>query len=370
MLLEGEPVDEPGRIRSLAAMARAVGQSNTLERLLELSAERARVALQAASVSVSRLEPGGMTVRTLVNVGELGPHEVRWPENETYEMHEFAGLDLRVDEMVTWTWSLDDPDLPASERELLDELGKCCSVSAPLFVDGRLWGEFYATRGQGAPRFDQNDVAYLEALLAIIAGAVSRASREESLEQLAYHDPLTGLQNRRALDEAADRAFDLTPGGRREVVVVAVDINGLKTVNDRHGHLAGDQLLKSAATELMRSFSRLPGSLVARVGGDEFTVLVTDRPLATVVEVADELSHRDWEYGAEAGLSCGAAGVVLTDEVVLAPAELFAAADRALYVAKRSQRRTTVVAPDVAVLPAYQSPAPVAGLKVTARSAE
>jgi diguanylate cyclase (GGDEF)-like protein len=347
------PGDEPGRIRSLAAMARAVGQSNTLERLLELSAERARIALRAASVSVSRLEPGGMCVRTIVNVGDLGPREVRWPENETYEMHEFADLDLRVDAVVTWTWSLDDPELPAQERELLTELGKHCSLAAPLFVDGRLWGEFYATRGHGAPRFDQNDIAYLEALLAILAGAVSRASREESLAQLAYHDPLTGLQNRRALDEAATRAFSLSPGGSREIVVVAIDINGLKSINDEHGHLAGDQLIKSAATELMHSFSRLPGSLVARVGGDEFTVLVTDRPLAKVVEVADDVSRREFEYDAAAGLSCGAAGVVLTDQVELAPSDLFAAADRALYVAKRRRLRTTVVAPEIAVLPAY-----------------
>lgn len=347
------PADEPGRIRSLAAMARALGQSNTLERLLELSAERARVALGAASVSVSRLEPGGMCVRTVVNVGELGPHEVRWPENETYEMSEFVDLDLRVDELVSWTWSLDDPGIPDQERELLTELGKACSLAAPLTVDGRLWGEFYATRGHGAPRFDQDDVAYLEALVAIIGAAVSRATREESLEQLAYHDPLTGLPNRRALDEAASRAFALPPGARREVVVVAVDINGLKRVNDQHGHLAGDQLIKTAATELLRSFSRLPGALVTRVGGDEFTVLVSDRPLAKVVEVADALSRQEWEYGAEAGLSCGAAGVVLSADVALTPSELFAAADRALYVAKRKQLRSTVVAPDLAVLPAY-----------------
>jgi diguanylate cyclase (GGDEF)-like protein len=347
------PANEPGRIRSLAAMARAVGQSNTLERLLELSAERARVALRAASVSVSRLEPGGTSVRTIVNVGDLGPHEERWPENETYEMNEFADLDLRVDEVVTWTWALDDPNIPPHECELLNELDKYCSLAAPLIVDGRLWGEFYATRGHGAARFDQDDVAYLEALLAILAGSVSRASREESLQQLAYHDPLTGLHNRRALDEAAARAFDVPPGGRREVVVVAVDIDGLKLVNDRHGHLAGDQLLKSAAAELLRSFARLPGSLVARVGGDEFTVLVTDRPLSKVVQVADEMNQRDWEYGAEAGLSSGAAGVVLTPDLELTPSELFAAADRALYVAKRRRPRSTVVAPEVAVLSVY-----------------
>jgi diguanylate cyclase (GGDEF)-like protein len=339
------PGDQQGRIRSLAAMARAVGHSSTLERMLEISAEQAREALRAASVSVSRLEPGGLTVRTIVNVGDLGPREVRWPEDETYEMAEFVGLDVRVQDLVTWTWDVDDPETPVTERDLLRDLGKGCSVSAPLVVDGRLWGEFYATRNNGEPGFDRNDIAYLEALLAILAGAVSRVTREESLERLAYHDPLTGLPNRRALDEAASEAFALPRDTRREVVAVAIDINGLKRVNDTHGHHAGDQLIKTAAAELVRAFAPLAGSLVARVGGDEFTVLVTDRPVERVVEVVDAVGRQTWDHGPDTVLSCGAAGVVLTHPVSLLPSQLFAAADRALYAAKREQARSTVVAP-------------------------
>lgn len=63
------PAVQETRIRSLADMARALGRSEALYRLLEIAAEEARVALDAASVSVSRLEPGTMTVRTIVNVG-------------------------------------------------------------------------------------------------------------------------------------------------------------------------------------------------------------------------------------------------------------------------------------------------------------
>jgi len=342
------PEDQQSRIRGLAAMARAVGQSGTLERTLELAAEQARVALRAASVSVSRLEPGSAVVRTIVNVGDLGPGEVRWPQDETYSMEELLDLDPSAGDAVSWRWDVDDPGLPAHERDLLLELGKGSSISAPLVVDGLVWGEFYATRNHGQPGFDQNDVAYLEALLAILAGAVSRASREESLEQLAYRDPLTGLHNRRALDETADRVFDRPAGTRRHVVAVAIDINGLKLVNDTHGHLAGDELIKSAAADLVQAFGMLPGSLVARVGGDEFTVLVADRPLERVVAVADEVSGRTPGMGPDPVLCCGAAGVELRDGVTLTPSQLFAAADRALYTAKREGRRRTVVAPDPA----------------------
>jgi hypothetical protein len=142
---------EQTRIRSLATMARALGRSEALFPLLETAAEEARAAMRAASVSVSRLLPGTLVVRTLVNVGDLGPHEVRWPEDETYTMDEFAGLQLAAEGLETWAWDVEDPACPAAERALLDELGKGSSLATAVFVDGRLWGEFYATRHRGEP---------------------------------------------------------------------------------------------------------------------------------------------------------------------------------------------------------------------------
>ncbi len=337
--------DEHNRLRSLASMARVLNRPHPLPRLLELAAEEACRALPAASVSVSRAEHEGAAVRTIVNVGDLGPGEVRWPENESYPMPEFATVDASGDEVVVWRWSLDDPDIPDGERDLLLELGKCCSAAAPLVVDGQVWGEVYATRRAGEQPFDDDDIAYLEGLLAILAGALSRADRERSLSELAYRDPLTGLLNRRAIDEHAERVFDVPRGVRREVGVVAVDINGLKQTNDRFGHQAGDRLIQSVARRLQRAFARVPGSIVARVGGDEFTVLLVDCPLEKVVEVSDHLSEESWDLDPTTALSCGAAGTVLTPGHSITPAEVFAAADRAQYVAKRELRHTTVVVP-------------------------
>lgn len=78
--------DVDKRIHSLGAMARALGRGNPLDRLLETAAEEARDAIHAATVSVSRLEPGTGNLRTLLNVGDLGPQEVRWPEQELYSL--------------------------------------------------------------------------------------------------------------------------------------------------------------------------------------------------------------------------------------------------------------------------------------------
>ena len=338
--------DERSRLRSLAALARALNRPHPVPRLLELAAEEARASMPAASVSVSRAEGDDTAwVRTLLNVGELGPDEVRWPENETYPMPEFAHVDAENDgEPVVWRWSVDDPETPAEERALLAALGKCCSVAAPLLVDGRIWGEVYATRDASQGEFDDDDVAYLEGLVAILSGALSRADRERSLSELAYRDPLTGLLNRRAIDEHAHRIFETEVRLRREVAVVAVDINGLKATNDRFGHQAGDLLIQSVARRLQHAFAALPESVVARVGGDEFTVLLAGCPLEKVVEVSDLLCAESWELDPDTGLSCGVAGTVLVPGAEVSPGELFAAADGAQYVAKRERRRSTVVA--------------------------
>ena len=345
------PAGEEMRIRSLAGMARALGRSEVLFRLLELAAEEARGAMYASSVSVSRLEVGTMTVRTIVNVGDLGPDEVRWPEDETYTMDEFVNLELVVDDLTIWTATVEDPDCDPTERRLLTELGKGSSIGGPIVVDGQLWGEFYATRHIGQPGFDADDVAYLEALIAILSGAISRSLREESLEQLAFRDPLTGLLNRRALDEHVAHAFDLAEGTSRTITVVAVDINRLKEVNDTLGHVAGDQLIQSVARALSLAFSRLTGSLVARVGGDEFMVLVSGHHPSQVLQIADRLCQHTWKFGRGAGISCGAASMTVSHNHGFSPSDLFAAADHAQYVAKHGRLSSTVMADDFAPAP-------------------
>ena len=339
------PASQPMRIRSLARMARALGRSDELPRLLELAAEEACVALGAASVSVSRLVPGTLRLRTLVNVGDLGPEEERGPEDETYVIEDFKGLRFAVDGLQFWTSDLDDPDCLPQERDLLTWLGKGAALGAPVFVDGRLWGEFYATRHHGEPGFDELDLACVDALLAILAGAVSRSLRETSLEELAYRDPLTGLQNRRSLDLHAAEAF--TAAGRPNVVTaVTIDINRLKQVNDTLGHVTGDHLIQAVARDLESAFARLPGALVARVGGDEFTVLITNDDPQAAVRISDELCERSWRFGDGVGVSAGAASLVLGEDSTATPTDLFAAADRAQYLAKRGRLSRTVVADD------------------------
>jgi len=313
-------MSEGDRLRGLAAMARALGRSESLRRTVEIAAEEARRVLDAAAVSLRRHDTDSHLMRTLVNVGDLARGEQRWPEDELHG--------------------------PATDSS---------SLSAPVVVDGHPWGELVARRRSDELPFEESETSYLEALTAILAAAISRCLREESLEQLAYQDPLTGLANRRALDERAARAFDVPAGVRRPVTVVAIDINRLKAVNDTLGHVAGDQLISSVAAALSSAFDPIPGSLVARVGGDEFVVLVPGHDAGEVVALTDDLCGRTWQFGTGAAVSCGAASLVVTAGCATAPGDLFAAADRAQYVAKRARLSTTVVSDQVSPLTVGQA---------------
>jgi diguanylate cyclase (GGDEF)-like protein len=171
-------------------------------------------------------------------------------------------------------------------------------------------------------------------LCAILSGAVSRALHVAALERMAFVDPLTGLANRRALDDAAVNAFDGIAGraGRR-VSAVTFDVNGLKTVNDTSGHSEGDRLLTMISGVLHRHFSGLQGSLVSRVGGDEFTVLVPGHSVRRVVAAAAAACDGALRLPLGEGLSCGVA--TTTDHGSEVAKQLLTASDSAQYHAKR-----------------------------------
>jgi diguanylate cyclase (GGDEF)-like protein len=330
-------------------MARALSQPHRVGAILELAAEEALSALGAASVSVSRWEPGEGVLRTLINVGELGPEEERYPVDEVYRAEDYRQLSEVIRELRAWTAALDDPGSDPAEIELLRSLGKGSSLAAPLLVDGGAWGELYATRGVGARPFTEGHIAYTETLVAIMASAISHALREEALEQLAYTDPLTGLPNRRAFEEAADRvAARNTPaeGAAGTVSAILVDVNGLKVVNDGFGHEAGDAVLRAVAALLLRHFGGLH-AIVARLGGDEFGIVAAGHQVDGVLAAARRacVDADRLPYGA--GIACGIAS---TGDAALA--ELIRAADAAQYRAKRQGRSGVVLAGPDAGLPA------------------
>jgi diguanylate cyclase (GGDEF)-like protein len=335
-------------LQSLAAMAHVLMRPLALDELIEVAADQAREALGAATVSISQVESDSDVIRTLINVGDLGPGEERYPREETYSTTDYAGVSAALHRGITWVASLDDPGCAPSERELLTRLGKGSSLATAIVADGKLWGEFYATRHVGERCFDAEAVAYAEVLAAMVAAAVARAEREAMLARLAFCDPLTGLANRRALDDRAAEVFDAPAGTPRTVTMIAVDINNLKQINDAHGHARGDVVIKAVAETLSDVFDSFDNHIVARVGGDEFMIMVTDQDSDEVVEATNEACRRVSTAGECIGISTGVAAARVGSRPTLHASVLFAAADRAQYAAKRSGSPTAVISDEFA----------------------
>jgi len=172
------------------------------------------------------------------------------------------------------------------------------------------------------------------------------------LAEGAFQDPLTGLYNRRHLDERLAAELAAAQRHGRSVSMILVDIDHFKQVNDAHGHLAGDEALKMIAFVLRGAVRK--EDVLARYGGEEFCVIARETPLegaralAERIRRAVERSHFTWE-GEELGVtvSIGVTASPGPAEVAQARTErdLYALADRALYAAKQ-QGRNRVVAID------------------------
>jgi len=343
-------VDSVFGLRSLGNLARVLSTSSGLLPLLETAAEEALVALRAASVSLSRLEPGGDLIRVLVNVGDLALTEERFPVDETYALAHWGATRQVMTDGITRTSCLDDSDCDPMEAELLMMLGKGSSVAAAIVVDGTVWGEFYATRHTGQDPFAEGAVDYVDVLTAIVGAAIARSVRETELAYLANHDALTGVLNRRGLDHAARRLFDIPGGMSRTVTSLGLDVNGLKQVNDQHGHARGDELLSELALSLQDAFGSFPGSVIARVGGDEFTVLIPDLDPSVATEIVETLCRQkdeSWSFEPSAGISAGVSSTLLTGRGDATRSDLLAAADRALYLAKQLRSSAVVVSDEL-----------------------
>jgi diguanylate cyclase (GGDEF)-like protein/PAS domain S-box-containing protein len=171
--------------------------------------------------------------------------------------------------------------------------------------------------------------------------ATASRMHERSLHALAHTDTLTGLPNRRHFETALQGA-NRAPRAGRGAALLYLDVDHFKQINDRHGHAVGDAVLVEFARRLSASVRN--SDLVARLAGDEFTVLLQDVAGEAGVElVANKIlaaMRAPFVLGAltlQVGASIGAA---LAEPPNLAPARLLDAADHALYTAKQAGRNT------------------------------
>ena len=339
------------QLRALIDVAAVAAGAHRLEDVLELAAERSLEALGYSSLAISRLDMEAGTVKTLINVGELGPAEERFPADETYRTADFPTTAAAMREGGSAMGAIDDPNTDPSQRELLRQLGKESSLAVPLMVGGAPWGELEVYTAPGCPRVSPGDETFLRAIADQLVGAVHRAELFAQIEALAYTDSLTGLASRRAVEAALEEACD-APGSAVSPALVLCDLDDLKQVNDSGGHEAGDQVLRLAAEALVEAAIPHKDAVVGRFGGDEFCVLLPSGTAADAKDVALDAVRRLNDVGG-GRMSCG---VAARTEEATRPAELLRAADAAQYQAKRGGFGVDVLVAGEAVVDSASTP--------------
>lgn len=312
-------------------IAAATVDAYRLEDVMEQAAEAALDVTGAASLSISKWERDREAMRTLINVGALGPGEERFPAAELYPLDEHPLVAKLLQDGQPYYTAVDDPEASQPAVEVLTALGKDSDVGVPIVLDGDVWGEVWATTAAGSRRFDAGDVRFLQAIADRLALVLARGERFASVSRLAYEDPLTGLANRRAIDERLATLLD-PQAPQAPLTLLLADVDGLKDINDANGHHVGDGALCRVGEALVAAAAPEAAALVGRLAGDEFCVLLEGCELA----VADEVAQTALELLAAGGdpplsLSFGAAAATSG----ISPAELLRTADTAQYAAKR-----------------------------------
>jgi diguanylate cyclase (GGDEF)-like protein len=170
-----------------------------------------------------------------------------------------------------------------------------------------------------------------------------RAERE--LAQLAATDDLTGVANRRMLDQSLRHEWFRAQRSGKPMSVMMIDADHFKAFNDRHGHQAGDQALRDLARVISANVRR-PADLVARYGGEEFSVILAETDGAGARQIAEHIREAvqqlPWVEGAERPMTVSIGISTWTTRSESTLEQLLFAADKALYQAKESGRNRVV----------------------------
>jgi len=219
--------------------------------------------------------------------------------------------------------------------------------------------ELYAARGRFRDAYE-TFVEYHEAdvelraaerdarastLNAIFEATEARRSSDH-FRELAVRDPLTGLHNRRHLDERLAELLDPAQDERLQVTIGLVDLDHFKRINDTRSHAVGDEVLRQVAEILQDEAEQVDGGLAVRMGGEEFLVLLPDVDRRTGVgvleRIRDGIASHPWAPVTDGVKVTASVGVASTPEDGLERACLLELADKKLYRAKEYGRNQVV----------------------------
>jgi len=195
--------------------------------------------------------------------------------------------------------------------------------------------------------YSASELRLLSLLSDQAAVAISNASLHQMISRQAYSDTLTGLPNRRALDERLEEEVSAARRNNYSFAVIMMDLDGFKAVNDTYGHSVGDDVLRLVFNQMSRGVRTT--DFLARYGGDELTLILSQTEMSSALIVSEKITEgmKKLKYKLPDGkrLKLGiSGGIALFPVHARSGSDLLRAADAALYHAKKFQRGTFEVA--------------------------
>ena len=334
---------EAGQTRMLRGMSRSVSS----DAIVEAFVDELRHAADADHVVVARLRPVARVVETtLVSSRAMVP-----PARSTLPMgvlEPVAATDRnergRGRRQVVGGGDEEQHVAESLAARLSETYALAHTLAAPLVADGTFVGALVLSRRQDR-EWTMADRRQLAFSATELSAALARAFAFENAEIKANIDGLTGLPNRRYLEELLATIGPRRRSGDR-LGALMIDLDHFKSLNDRFGHAAGDRVLRAVAEQI--STAVRADDTPARYGGEEFAVLLRRANPQQAVEVAERIRRQIGDISpSELGIGdrvTVSIGVAVAEGSVADPTAVLVSADEALYRAKREGRNRVVLA--------------------------
>jgi diguanylate cyclase (GGDEF)-like protein/PAS domain S-box-containing protein len=266
------------RVRVLQQASSAFTLADTEERLTEALTNTVRDAFTATHASVLLLDEQG-DLQLVAGTNPLHDAVSRGTATPGTEA-------LRLGRTVT----ISNPD---EADEFVPGLGDAlraarleAATATPLLDKGKTTGVVVCHFGRQR-RFDEGSLELFETLARQSSHVLARIRLQDQLADLALHDQLTGLANRKLLEERLDQTLATVIRKQRAVAILFLDLDGFKVVNDQCGHAVGDSVLQQVSQRL-RDVVRA-GDTIGRYGGDEFVIICDDTDQVSATVIADRI---------------------------------------------------------------------------------
>jgi len=218
----------------------------------------------------------------------------------------------------------------------MHHISSAASVELPMMARGTVYGLLMlATESEGAYERLFSIRRLSRALADSMSLALSNIALREKLRTQSLRDPLTGLYNRRYMEDALERYLSLAERNDSKTSVIMIDLDNFKKLNDTNGHAKGDAVLRDVAAQLVGGLR--PSDVVSRYGGEELLVILPDCDLEDARHKAEMLRARIEALSETHGVPVTASfGIATIPETSGTAIDLIPMADAALYVAKQA----------------------------------